>query len=303
MTDADVDTTMESPATSYEDDPENCVQLVNLPASSSQTASSIQWNLRSATDGDIITTGTTQPNQTTSTACWGKQPQQKPAFECAVLELLRFNDDDDPWGGRIMTVAWKGSVWHSRFIAYYPDYDNRERVIWLGDKCHEHQRLVCGGGRNSDTINIKANGDTWLLDYELTTSDYNYTNGVVHWQINNEYQNVHRGSIFNPPSLTWPSDTRNRWLLCAQRDLEGCTTLGLANTSNSMVSNLTIRVDGDVKTNNTGWVCNHRYCSQKIVTPLWGPCSSSTGPKAGGGGSQIVASMAIAAAVLTTLLY
>ena len=94
MTDADVDTTMESPATSYEDDPENCVQLVNLPASSSQTASSIQWNLRSAT----------------STACWGKQPQQKPAFECAVLELLRFNDDDDPWGGREMTVAWNGSV-------------------------------------------------------------------------------------------------------------------------------------------------------------------------------------------------
>jgi hypothetical protein len=105
--------------------PENCVQLVNLPASSSQTASSILWNLRSATDGDIITTDTTQPNQTTSTACWGKQPQQKPAFECAVLELLRFNDDDDPWGGREMTVAWNGSVRHSRFIAYYPDYDNR----------------------------------------------------------------------------------------------------------------------------------------------------------------------------------
>jgi hypothetical protein len=173
----------------------------------------------------------------------------------------------------------------------------------LGDKCHEHQRLVCGGGRNSDTNNNKANGDTWLLDYELTTSDYNYTNADIYWQINNEYQNVHRGVIFNPPSSTWPSDTRNRWLLCAQRDLEGCTTLGLANTSDSMVSNLTIRVDGDVKTNNTGWICNHRYCSQKIVTPLLGPCSSSTGPKAGGGGSQIVASMAIVAAVLTTLLY
>ena len=284
----------------------NCIELTMVPFSGVVRAPSsgvwppldtVNWMLESASDrGDFIAAGTFEPNSTAripTTTCW-EDDIAPSIMDCALLFV------DDPsykYYGK-MQVVWNGIVWDPAVDTSSDGQRNRDHVVvWLGDKCHDYIDKVCYGTGYPENDHLK-----YLLDVDLTTSNEDGSGNIqeanttdlweLDWgvsaylassdndfnnQLNNSYSHVSLGHMMIANNVRYRPGTTHRTLQCMERHFQypsACIVFWLPKKSASVVSSLTLKVDGrEVQTkDHDNWDCNIDMCDDYIVTPLLG-CS------------------------------
>lgn len=228
---------------------------VSVEARGDLSQATIEWVVEAASNLRTLATVWQQPGESTAKACWEED------FDCASIQAYAYHEPSyDEYG--VLRILWNGVVWADE----PSDLDQQigQPLVWIGDGCHKHRYQVCDDYRD----------DEWLLDVELSTSK-DATEDSIYWRVYADFGNGWGNLVHNPYHIHYRPNTTYRSLHCLKRDFGGCAEFGLYSESEPYVTNLTLRVDGEIKTEK--WKCNHNLCDRYIVTPLrgcWGPALS-----------------------------